>query len=136
MVRHAEVVCRAADSFMDLYEKVILIPPGSVGGRVLSDKANALILLRRYEQARRAADRAVKLGGGAEAYYNAALALERLGRTEEAALNLTRAAQLFEERGERDRARGYYRQSWEMFPDMERNAAARAGMTPPGSDPK
>jgi tetratricopeptide (TPR) repeat protein len=128
MVEHAGAVCRTADEFLRFYEEVIRLDPGIVGGRVLSDKANALVMLRRFEDASRAADRAIKLGGGAEAYYNAALALEGLGRREESALNLTRAAQLFEERGERDRALRYYRQSWALFPDPTRNAEARKGI--------
>jgi len=137
MVEHAEEVCRTADRFLRFYEEVIrLDDPGIVGGRILSDKANALILLRRFQLALEAADRAIGLGGGASAYYNAYLALKSLGRSKEAALNLTRAAQLFEKRGERDRARLYYRQSWEMFPDPKRNAAAREGIRvlAPGAD--
>ncbi|MHC4470107.1 MAG: hypothetical protein ACYTDY_02790 [Planctomycetota bacterium] len=128
MVGHAKAVCRVADEYVAYYEDVLGLGLGKVGGRVLSDKANALILLGRPAEAAGAADRAVRLGGGAEAYYNAALALERLGRRPEAALNLTKAAELFEERGEKDRALRYYHQSWEMFPDPERNGAALAGV--------
>jgi len=92
---HAEEVVRLVDELLALYEEQILLSPGKLGAVVLSQKANAFVILEEYDQALEAADAAIKLDKKcANAFYNAAVALSRLGEHGKAAANLERAREL------------------------------------------
>jgi len=92
---HAEETVRLVDELIVLYREQILLSPGKIGALVLSQKANALVILNEYEKALEAADAAIKLDGKcANAFYNAAVALSRLGEHRKAAANLERAREL------------------------------------------
>jgi len=146
MRRHATRVVDVAD---ELFEDYRLRADRVPSGLILVKKANALLLMERYEAALDAALRSIELNGGAYAHYNAADALIRLDRREEAALQLELAHQEgFDEfdllpevalhlnvaarrrvaAGELDEARALYRRSLVVLPDPVRNADAFEGL--------
>ena len=89
---HAREAVRHVDEMLALYRDQILLPVGKSGAAALSQKANALVILGEYDAALDAADAAIRSNPEhAHAYYNAALALDKLGRFEEAALNCEKA---------------------------------------------
>jgi tetratricopeptide (TPR) repeat protein len=149
MRAHAEAVIDRADGLYHLYERVILLPPGTLAGRNMSRKANALVLLGRPVEALVAAKRAIKDWGRPLAYFNAALACQELKRWEAAALYLQaaheggydisdlrpsiasmwlRSAAEKEGSGNRSGALRDYRRSWETVPDPVRNPDAFAAI--------
>lgn len=89
---HAREAVGHVDDMLALYRDQIRLPVGKSGAAALSQKANALVILGEYEAALDTVDDAILANPEhAHAYYNAALALDKLGRYEEAALNCEKA---------------------------------------------
>ena len=150
MRAHAQRAVNAADQLLDLYDRWIGLDPGDIGGLALSMKANALVVLGRPEDALAAADRSIGMSDEPAAYFNAALALEALGRVQDAAINLEtakrkgytgggdlttpiaqlwyRAGAIAEQRGDVDQALAFYRRSWATLPDTGKNPGAAAAL--------
>ena len=114
-----------------------------------SRKANALVLLKRPEQALAAAEQAIENSGEPDAYFNAALACQALQRWVDAAVYLDdartkgyagsdltpsiatmwlRAALQQELAGNKESALRSYKRSWRELPDLQRNPKAREGI--------
>jgi hypothetical protein len=146
MEEEAVVASRAADDLLALYRDRLGMTPGSLGAQVLVKKANALNLVGRHEAALAAARESLTFGEGAFAHYNAAVALQNLGRPMEAAEQLTQAiragyaegdlrpvlAGILNEQarhrlaaGRVDDAVELYRRSWAAYPEPARNREAR-----------
>jgi protein O-mannosyl-transferase len=155
----AEKVIENSKLFLELHQKDIHLHPdvaegvlffsGNYGGYVLWDRARALLILGRYEEALRFASDAVGIGGPPQAHETAGMALEEMGDLDAAAsayrtaleagvksLDLNRKlagvllelAQRSESDGRRDEARFLYSESWRYFPDDVENGEARQGM--------
>ena len=143
MLRHARATVRHVDGFFDLYGNVIRLPPSTLGGRNLSRKANALVILGRPREALAVAREAIRHWDDPLAYFNAALALQELEVWDGAARHLQtaldkgydlsdlrpsicnlwlRAAADRERAGDAAGALRHYRRAWGAFPDPEQNA--------------
>jgi tetratricopeptide (TPR) repeat protein len=143
MLDHARATVRHVDGFFELYRDVIRLPPSTLGGRNLSRKANAFVILGEPKEALAVARETIRSWDDPRAYFNAALALQELEVWDEAARHLQtawdkgydltdlrpsicnlwlRAAADRERAGDAAGALRHYRRAWRAFPDPEKNA--------------
>lgn len=93
--KYARETIRHADALVALHRDQIRLPVGRIGAAALSQKANALVILGDYEAALAAADASILAYPELPySWFNAALALEKLGRYAEAARNCEKAMEL------------------------------------------